>query len=121
MQGWKDLGAGAVVATGPGANGVDVVYQGTLNIDEDDIPAGSFIGGGTKVTVSVSENEVINGFINGVHLTFVGCGQDAGVNFHVDNNDEINGTLLHGVSAEIFNGCEVGGVNGAAVVAGLVG
>ena len=84
------------------ASGVRIEYDGTLNIDPDDVFSGVPIGGGTKITVSVSQNEVINGTGEGVTFDFFGCGQDAGVNVHVDENEEINGGFWDGVDVSIW-------------------
>ena len=83
------------------SHGVNIDYQGVLNIEN--FPAGAAgTSGGTKITANVSGNEVINGLEDGVSIDFVGCGQDAGVNFHVDENETINGRIHNGVDISVF-------------------
>ena len=71
------------------SDGVAVLYVGELNPGE-------------KITASVSDNEIITGSSEGVDLEFFGCGQESGVNFHVDNNDQIRGEALDAVSVSIW-------------------
>ena len=66
---------GGVDCVGCGG-GVDIEYEGRIN-------------SGTKITVSVSQNEVINGTDEGLDLIFVGCCL-GGFNVHGEDNDEIN-------------------------------
>ena len=78
------------------ADGVQITYVGQLN-------------SGHKITTSVSGNEVINGTDNGVDYAFFGCGQESGINVHVDNNEEINGGTLDGVNIDILaDKCKAG-------------
>ena len=63
--------------------GVDIDYDGRINED-------------IKVTISVSQNEVINGSERGVEIDFDGCGS-GGFNVHVDENEDINGLDDDGV------------------------
>jgi CSLREA domain-containing protein len=62
-------------ATYSEADGVNIFYRGVVD---------------SKITVGITENEVINGIDNGVEVEFQGCGSDSGFNVHVDDNGEIN-------------------------------
>ena len=91
--------AGRAAGVGPFANGVDILYTGVLNSPVQ--PA----GGGNKITVSVSQNEVINGADFGVVFDFFGCGVDSGINVHIDENDEINGMTGDAVNVIVGGQC----------------
>ena len=74
-------------------DGVDIDYEGLIN-------------SGTKITVSVSQNEVINGTRFGVRIDFEGCGS-GGFNVHIDDNEDINGQNNDAVRVDVFaNQCE---------------
>ncbi|MCI0778281.1 MAG: hypothetical protein J4N95_08865, partial [Chloroflexi bacterium] len=76
-------------------SGVNVDYEGFLN---------------SKITVNVSENEVINGTHEGVQIDFFGCGRESGINFHVDGNGDINGGVFDGVDVSVLaDACAEGG------------
>ena len=93
IQGGKELDGAAgegqgEAATGLPGDGVNVAYVGYLD--------------GGKITVGVTENELINGNDNAVDLQFEGCGFESGVNFHVDRNGELNGSVGDAVQAIMF-------------------
>ena len=75
-------------------SGVEIDYIGVLS---------------SKITVSVSQNEVINGTSEGVTFDFLGCGSESGINVHVDENEEINGGVYDGVDISVFaDACKKG-------------
>ena len=84
-----DISGNRIQSTDEGNDsGVQIDYKGVINSD-------------TKVTISVSQNEVINGTKAGVEVKFEGCGS-GGINVHVDENEDINGGDNDGVKVDIF-------------------
>ncbi|MCI0856106.1 MAG: hypothetical protein J4N98_05415, partial [Chloroflexi bacterium] len=69
------------------ADGVNLLYHGRINSS-------------TKITLGVTQNEVINADTSGVDITFNGCGS-GGFNVHVDENEDINGQNADGVRINI--------------------
>ena len=64
-------------------DGVSIIYRGLISSED-------------KISINVTQNEVLNGDSNGAFILFDGCGSGA-LNIHVDENEDINGIEEEGV------------------------
>ena len=92
-------------------NRIEAGIEGEANEEAIKLTYVGRINSGTKVTIGVTQNELINGIGTGVGIRFTGCGS-GGLNVHVDENGEINGITDDAVNIGVFaDACEkVGGV-----------